>query len=73
MKCAMCGSDNTHEWIESQDFPYGCEPETIMLTVDVPVIYCENEECGFMFTDYRSEDIRTAAVLEHEQKQGIIR
>lgn len=57
--CPDCGADVV-ESMEFQRIEYDHKESPTVLTVLVPVWTCT--ECGFQYTDWRGEDIRTEAV-----------
>ena len=59
-KCAMCGSEHTHERIEREEWEVAYEGLPKMIA-SIPVTTCF--DCSFSFTDERAEKIRDA-ILE---------
>jgi hypothetical protein len=59
-KCAMCGSENTREVIEREEWDIAYEGLPKMIA-SIPVTCCV--DCEFEFTDERAEKIRDA-ILE---------
>jgi len=56
-KCGMCGSENTREIIEREEWEIDYEGLPKMIA-SIPVTVCI--DCEFAFTDERAELIRTA-------------
>ncbi len=63
-ECVSCGSTDTWETSETEQFDYGLRGNAVSLTYTAPVIHCRS--CGFEFTDERAEEARHAAVCAHE-------
>lgn len=69
--CVNCESKNVTERVETDSFQYGADHHppsggVVQFSVQVPVLKCG--DCGFEWTDYRSEEIRDAAVTAHRTK-----
>jgi C4-type Zn-finger protein len=65
--CPACNESGVVTWKQTtQAMPYGASPNTVVLSVEVWVGTCS--ECDFVFTDYRAEEARAAAVRKHLEK-----
>lgn len=63
MKCAACGSKNLSRRTEIDEFEYGADEDTAVLSVDVVVFSCR--DCGFEFTGPSAEAARHDAMCRH--------
>lgn len=64
-ECPMCGESEVTEEDTEEEVPYGSQ---VILRVVVPTMTCP--DCGFVFTDLRGEELRTAAIDEYKAKHG---
>ena len=90
MNCPMCGStdvieENRHDVIQYGDWSGVYDGPRAEIPVVVPVMSCVSpvpNVCGFQWTDYRADDIRTAAIeafipnprqwiVEHSIRRGV--
>ncbi len=61
--CPECESTSIETRIQSENFLYGVEPESVQLTATVPVNKCRN--CGFEWLDHLAEVAKHEAVCRH--------
>lgn len=62
--CPMCGEQTVTLELIDHEFEYGCEPNTVMLTVyNLPVRECE--PCCFTWLNDEGERIQHKAVCDH--------
>lgn len=70
--CAECDSTNVETHVVTDKMKYGVAgPNQVVIVVDIPVRRCKR--CGFEYTDWEAEDIRTAAInryLEVKRNAG---
>lgn len=62
-RCPDCDARAWRTETLRQQFPYGAEPNTVMLEADVEVETCT--ECGFQMTGAQGEEARDAAVRRY--------
>jgi ribosomal protein S27AE len=61
--CPDCGSAVVMASMFKYRFPYGREPDQVMLEVEVPLCYCG--DCGEQFFDWEAEDLMQEAIDKH--------
>jgi len=68
--CPSCGAAGATVSIRQQEFDYRVRGhDTVTLTVRLPVMICE--ACREMFTDWRADEIRDAAVRADRLRRGL--
>lgn len=69
--CVECGGPDVVREIEDYTFPYAPSPDTVDLTVKVPVYKCQNPGCGFQWLNWEAEQIMDNHIKEVEKTLNI--
>ena len=67
--CPECDYQTIIKEIEDHTFPYGASPNTIYLTIKIPIYKCQNPNCGFQWYDWEAEVIMDAEIEQHKYEQ----
>ena len=67
--CPECGCEEVTKTTEPYTFPYG-HPESVELTVDVPVYSCSKSECGFRWMNWEAEVVIDAFIEQWKQENN---
>lgn len=67
--CGFCDALAASTSVQQQKFQYGAGVDAVILSVEVPVTECE--ACGLASTDWRGEEARAQAVVDHLQSLAV--
>lgn len=65
--CPNCGGTDVLESMQTCYIEYGVAPLQVVLTVEQPVLRCDDYECCETWTDHRGEDAREAAIALYKR------